>query len=531
MQVLRNRIGLLLFAAAFLSYLPGITWGLPTGTGPDRVFPWAYDDLSPLPALTETYHTFIRDSPDHWVAYPLLHYLTLAAAYSPYMLWLFVVRQWSHPAPVYPFGFADPASSLRVLTLIARLLSAAMAAGVVVIAWRIASLLWDRRTALVAAAIIFAPYPMFYYTKTANLEMPYLFWSALGLLAFAGIMAKGPTAGRAARMGAFAGLAAAAKDQAAGLFLAIPLYFLPWNKKLWPHFKTIWAWVALSFFAAGAVTYVIGSGLALGPQRYLDHLHFDFIGDKANAPFNDLYPATIAGALALAARIPSNLAWWFGPLLAVACLVGICRAERRIAVGLLLPVASYTAFFLLPLQYFRARHTLPIGFILGLFAAHGLCSSLKSSRWVAVFAALALAWPLTLSADLIYQMTHDSRVEAGKFLASAIPPQGSIADCGGSRKLPQLRPDVRIVELRDGAAAFDDLAGQRPEYVAAIPDWTRRPDREFSRVCPQALYDGLANGSLGYTLAGSFHTPSLVERQMMDYPTVNPPVLIYRRAQ
>lgn len=527
----KNRVGLLLFLAAFLAYLPGIGWGLPVATGPDRVFPWAYDDLSPLPALTETYHTFVHDTPDHWVAYPLLHYLTLALVYSPYLAWLFATGQWRQPSAVYPYGFADPVTALQVLTVIARLVSIAMAAGIVAIAYRAASMLWDRRTGLIAAAVVFAPYPMFYYSKTANLEIPYLFWSALGILAFIAMMVKGPSAVRAGWLGACAGLAAAAKDQAAGLFLLTPLYFLPWNRKLWPAVKPVWRSLALAFVVAGAVTYALGSGAALGPRRYFDHLHFLFIGDKANAPFNDLYPATLAGILALLARIPVTIAWWFGPLLAVACVFGLIKTNRRIAAGLLLPAAGYTVIFLLPLHYFKARHTLPVEFILGLFAAHGIALLLRNAtpRWTAAAVVATLAWPLFLSGDLIYQMTNDSRNEAGKWLAANMTPRSRIADCGGLRKMPHLRADVQIIELRDGAAAFDDLQRFKPEYVEVTPDWTGRDGFEFSRACPQSLYNRLASGDLGYRLSASFKTPSLVKRQMMDYPTVNPQVFIYRR--
>lgn len=522
---------LLLFAAALLAYLPGITWGLPVATGADRVFVWAYDDLSPLPALTETYHTFIHDSPDHWVAYPLLHYLTLAIAYSPYLLWMLLTGHWKSPSAVYPFGFTDPVGALQTLTVIARVVSAGMAAGVVVIAYRAASLLWDRRTGLLSAAIVFAPYPMFYYTKTANLEIPYLFWGSLGLLAFIGMLVRGPSARGAGWTGAFAGLAAAAKDQAAGLFLLMPLFFAPWNRKDWPRIRPVWWSLGLAFVLAGAVTYALGSGLALGPHRYLDHLHFLFVGDKSNAPFNDPYPATLAGTLTLLARIPAALAWWFGPMLALACVFGMVKERARILVGMLLPVAGYTALFLLPLHYFKARHTLPIGFVLALFAAHGLGSALKTwgPKGTAAVLALALAWPLVLSGDLVFQLNHDSRIEAGQWLAASMPTGSRIADCGGPRKMPHLREDVRIVQLHDGAAAFDDLNQQRPEFVEVTPDWTGRAGREFSRTCPQALYDGLADGSLGYELAGRFKTHSLVERQMMDYPTVNPQVFIYRR--
>jgi hypothetical protein len=280
----------------------------------------------------------------------------------------------------------------------------------------------------------------------------------------------------------------------------------------------------------GGLTYAVASGLAFGPRRYFDHLRWLFGGDKS-APFNDPYPATVAGTLALVARIPPALAWYFGPLALLAGMVGMAKEKGRVVAGMLLPILGYMALFLLPLHYFKARYLLPIGFVLALFAARGLSLALKSAgpKWTAAALALVLAWPLVLSEDLVFQMTHDSRIEAGRWLAASMPAGSRIADCGGPRKMPHLRKDVQIVQLRDGAAAFDDLNQQRPEFVEVTPDWTGRAGRELSRTCPQTLYDGLADGSLGYELAGSFKTHSLIERQMMDYPTVNPPVFIYRR--
>ena len=523
---------ILIFVLAFALYLPGITWGLPDATGPDRVFPWAYDDLSPLPALTESYHTFVADSPDHWVAYPLMHYLVLSASYSPYLAWLKLSGAWKAPAADWPYGFADTASALKALTLIARLVSILMGAGVIVIAYRMGTLLWDRRAGLLSAAIACLSYPMFYYTKTANLEIPYLFWTGLGMLVYATMMVRGANISRAGWLGVFAGFAAATKDQTAGFFLPMPLLFLPWRRAA-PAVRSGWWKMLMALIAVGAISYSLASGLVLGPHRYLDHVRWLFVGDQVNAAFNNLYPKTLAGTLALLARIPKTLVWWFGPLIVLAAIAGFVeRGTRRIALWMLLPTTSYVILFLIPLHYFKARHIVALGLLLALFAARGLSLTMErvSSGVVKVLILVAiLAWPAIMSGDLIFQMSHDSRYAAGSWLAANMPAGSRIADCGGSRKLPILRRDVRIVELKTGQVAFQDLAEQQPEFVEVIPDWTGRPGMELSRVCPQSLYDRLGDGSLGYELAASFKTHSLIDRQMMDYPTVNPPVLIYRR--
>jgi hypothetical protein len=520
-----------IFLVAVLLYLPGVDWGLPNATGPDRVSVWSYDDLSPLPALTEIYHTFLGGAPDRWVPYPLLHYLVLCAAYSPYLLFLILTGGMSAPGASYPFGLADPATAFRVLTVIARLVSVAMAAGTVVAAYRIGALLWDRRTGLLCAAITLVPFPMVYYSKTANVEVPYVFWSALGVWAYAVMLTSGVTVKRAVCLGICAGLAASTKDQAAGLFLLMPVALVWREIGQWPSKKRIVLRSAAALALTGAAVYAVASGLALEPARYRAHLQWLFVGNSTVLrDLNDVYPRTLLGIASLGAQTPVALFWSHGPVLlacALAALFAARRDPRRLA--LLLPPAGYVALFVLPLGYFFGRYAMPVGFFAGLFAAAGLAPLWQRSRALAAAAisVAALAWPVLLSADLVWQMANDSRQQAGEWLAASMPAGSRIADCGPVSKLPRLRNDVRILQLK--AQAAETLNSERPEYVAVIPDWSGRPGRAPSRICPESLREGLRDGSFGYDLVKRFKSRSLVARQLLDYPTVNPEVTIFQR--
>src|ERR1035438_3836657 len=136
----RNKTELLLFAIAFLWYLPGVAWGLPDASRPDGIYVWSYDDISPFPALMDTYR-IVGAASGNFIAYPLLHFLTIALFYSPYLLWLAATGGLKSPSPLYPFGFADPGTAFRVLTVIARMISVGMAAALVAVAYRTAALL------------------------------------------------------------------------------------------------------------------------------------------------------------------------------------------------------------------------------------------------------------------------------------------------------------------------------------------------------------------------------------------------------
>lgn len=531
--VARHRLECLIFILAVIFYLPAITWGVPLANGPNRSHTWAFDDISPMPAITETYHVFIRDTPTHWVPYPLLHYLTLTLAYGPYLLWLAITGRVGRPAPEYPFGFADPVSAVSNLTIVARLVSVAMAAAAVVVAFRIGRVVWDRRTALLCAAAAFVPYPMFYYAKTGNVEVPYLLWTSLALLFYARMALGGPDIRSAAALGLFAALSTATKDQAAGFFLLMPLLLLNHRR------SQKWRKSMIAFVATGAAVYAVASGLALRPSWYRDHIHWVFIGDRSVRIYNDPYPATVLGTLQLFARIPVEFWRWYGPAISVAALAGIFYVawRERPKLALLWPALSYVCLFLLPLHFFKARYIMPVIFVAGLYAARGLSLGFDwlkaNTRAVAVIAAPALAliftWPVLRSGDLVYQMLHDSRYAATAWLDSAMPPGGTISSCGSFQTMPQLRKDVDIVPLRDLQGAVADVEERRPDFIAVIPDWTGRPGHEYSRMCSE-LYGDLFSGSLPYEPVARFKTQSLFsETQLLDYPSVNPEVRIFRR--
>jgi hypothetical protein len=71
------------------------------------------------------------------------------------------------------------------------------------------------------------------------------------------------------------------------------------------------------------------------------------------------------------------------------------------------------------------------------------------------------------------------------------------------------------------------MADRAPDFVVVSPDWTSAPGAVHPRRFPADVYRRLRDDSLRYRLAASFKTPSLLERQRLDYPTVNPPVEIY----
>jgi 4-amino-4-deoxy-L-arabinose transferase-like glycosyltransferase len=536
-----HRVEILLFAAAVALYLPGIHWGLPQATSAERVKLWAYDDISPLPALTEVYHTFVRSAPDRWLAYPPLHHFLLGAAYAPYLGWLALTGQLSAPSPVFPYGLQDPVTAFRMLTVIARIVSILMAAGIVVAVYRAGLTLWDRKVGTLSALAVLVAYPMFYYSKTACLEIPYVFWASLALPVYARILTLGFSVKRAAVLGCFAALAVAAKDQAAGLFLLLPLALGVIHVRHWRAGRVSWWGPPSALLGAGGILYAFGSGLVFDPERYFAHVRWiTRPGGMLSEEFVSWYPETLwypetfAGTLALVGAVMQAQVKFVGPILAAFAVVAILEAARRdpAKLWMALPAVSYIATFIIPIHWFCLRYGMPVMLIVALFAGRGLALALRRAKirpLAALLGVVALGWPAFSSLDLVRHLFTDTRLEAERWLAAHMAPGDRIAALHHVNALPRIGPDVQVVAAPTGAAALTFLNAEKPEFLTVIPDWTSIPGTVWSKAYPEDLRQALEDYSLGYNLAATFDSGFWPSRPLLDYPAVSPPVRIYRR--
>ncbi len=536
----RRRTELLLFAAALACYLPGLTWGLPEPSSAAAVRVWAYDDLSPLPALTEVYHTFVRPAPDRWLAYPPLHHYLLVAAYAPYLGWLALTGQFAHPSPVFPYGLKDPVTAFRRLALIARLVSILMAGGIVVAVYRIGVRVWDRGPALWSSLIVLTAYPMFYYSKTACLEVPYLFWVSLATLVYARILSDGPDVRRMAFLGVFAALASATKDQAAALFLLlpIPLALEHWRSRRREGGR--WQ-AAAALVAAGGFTYAFASGMVFDLERYVAHVRWILRREgMLSEQFVSWYPESIwfsptfAGMIRKVGALVDAQTRFLGPLLIAGASMALIQTARREPAKLWLafPALSYLVTFLMAIGHFQLRYGMPVMLFFALFAGRGLAwlrQRLRTGPAFGLTALIVFAWPVHSSARLLSEMLHDTRLEAERWLRAQAAPGDRVAAAHEINALPRLPRGVVILRLPPGPAALIHLRAKQPEFVSVIPDWSSEPGTVRSRAYPRELFERLDDGSLGYRLAADFDSGFWPARPLLDYPAVSPPVRIYRR--
>ncbi|MGH7553971.1 MAG: glycosyltransferase family 39 protein [Longimicrobiales bacterium] len=553
-----TRAALIVALVAFAAYAAGLGWGLPHATGPDRVDSWGVDDEAPLGPLAEI-HNIIEPKANRNLGYPLLYSFVVAAAYSPYFAYLWATDGVRDLTPLFPFGLADPVSSLRTLALIAHLVTALMATAVVLGAFAAAHLAWGRRAGVIAALFAMTASPMFYYARTGNVDVPMLCFIALAFAAFAYIVVLGHTVRRAVLLGALVGLALATKEAAFGAFLGMPFVVLGVYRKQHPELAIgDWRFWKPHVLALGAALLALGagSGLFVEPGRYLAHLRYLTSRVTMMAEGNVTAPVatfsfTLSGhaeyAWTTVAGLTSILTVG-GLALALAGIV-ISATRRERAALLILPALTYLAYIFITLRVAQFRYLLPAAFLLAPFAARGTLAAWQA-RSAAVrvaglsVAALVLVVQSLRGADLTYQMINDSRFAAGRWLTQHARPGDRIEYFGPSQKLPPLDaewPTERAAEYRgmyvqarvDDAMVKEILAGWRERgtrFVIELPDHTSPPGVPHSHTFPPSLFDDMLRDLHGFRLVARFRTPPLfpwLPAIPLDYPTVNPPIHIF----
>jgi len=534
---------------AIALYAPMMGWGVPHATAPDRTHAFSVDEILPLEPLAEMHNTFVVSKPDRNYGYPWWHYFVVAVAYAPYVGYLMVSGGLSSPIPEFPFGLQDPVTSLRWLTLIGRSVTLLMAAGTVIASYYFSRILWGQFAGVIAAVLTMLSYLMWYYSRTGNLDVPAFFWSSVGFAIFATILVKGLTVQRAVLFGIFAGLAMATKDQALVFFLPFGLALL---LPRFNHSRGSAYQVKPLLFGLGAslLAYLIGTGMAVDPQRHLTHIYSMFFEQRRISNvglYRPPQPHTWHGTMELTHDyLKTLLAGISSPVLlasAAGALLVLRSAPSRLVV--LLPVPTLFLMLALPTGYAILRYVLPLTLFIDSFAAFFIVRLRRSflrPAWIPVLVILC-GWRLLIGVDLTYAQYHETRSAASEWFNAHARPGDRVGYFGIAQQLPHLPAEIntrRVADRPDWKGRFDHgpavlryLATEGPEYLAIIPDAYSKPGMDRSGDCPPEVYDALIRGATRYRQVAFFPTPSLLagpfRRPNLDYPSVSPPVRIFAR--
>ncbi len=477
-----RRIGVemaVIYLAAAAVFTVGISWGLPDYRG------WVVDEITPGQVEDILQHRFAGE----WATkYPPVHFGLLALV----------------SMPVYAAAAAglvdDTLQMYSQRFLIGRALSVGMALSILAFVYRLTRDEFGHRSARFAVIAAILVLPLTYYAKTANVDVPYLFWLTASWLFYVRTLRTGNM--MSACLFAVCGAAAiATKDQAYGFYVlpAAHLVFMalrrprPDSSPARPDRRTVFVIAAVSL---GSLLVFFNVPFNLAGVRE----HFRLIAGPASQPFR-MYASTVSGYVQMIRdsiwQVGSAMSW---PMLAFA-LCGVAdafRARALVIQRLLLSALSYYLTFVAVVMYHYDR------FFLGICLVLAIATGAWLDRWTRAgrpyrrlrlgLVGLAVVYGAARIVSLDALMLLDSRYYVERWLAERIRPDTRIAAEGSSIYLP--RQSV-LLWTRIGADAIA-LRTERPDFLILNAGYRTRASEEPG---PSAFYRSLDDGSAHYRQA------------------------------
>jgi hypothetical protein len=554
-----------ILAAFFVVRVVGIGWGLPASDG------WDNDGVAPRDFLAGLLETL---TPGSYYTYPPVHLLLLGIVTAPVTI-VALVKSPSLAAPdVVHTIIAVP--YMTAIAYVARATSLVMSLGVVWAIAKIAEELRGKRAGWCAAVFAGVNVPLTYYAHTTNLDVPYLFWSSLALLAFVQAIARREPR-RLRRAAVLAVLAIGTKDQAYALFLfGAPAALAAWfAMDAWArsHARTIakeTAWaigIALALFVVVDAVVFNPSGFRarvaflLGPasQNYA-HYSNDWVGrldviEDFFTRFEVYYPRVFA--LFVVGGLVAHFVWQR-------------RDRARLAAGLvpLLATISFTLAFNCIARRTDHRFLMPqavLEAVYGGMAVEALVFGIGRAiaAWparLAVAASFAVAAFDALNVDA--NLLLDSRYDAERWMAANVREGETIETYGLNVYMPRFPPQAHVVRVGPDANdhrsplpgveevtdAYGNARARRPRYIVVSSGWVWRYllDPAYfatteGRVLPQTqiengsdreatgYFKGLTTGQRGYRLAHQAAWSSKVWRPLDIHAATSREIWIYER--
>jgi 4-amino-4-deoxy-L-arabinose transferase-like glycosyltransferase len=510
-----------IYVVAGVVFSAGIWWGLPDYKG------WAPDELTP----GEVADFLERGFTGGWATtYPPLHYAVVAGFSTP----LYAAAS---------LGVLDRngLQGYTQLFVAGRMLSVAMAVGVIAMIYRLSRDELGGRAGRLAAAVLATVLPLTYYARTTNLDVPYLFWLAASLVCYIRAGRSGDT--RSYCLFALTGAAAiATKDQAYGFYvlpavsIAGRALFHARDTSPPPGVPSVRALCAMSAVFVAAM--LIFFNVAFNPSGVREHLRI--IVGPGSEPYR-MYPRSLAGH----GRMFAEAVWQIGtamswPMFAISAW-GTAQAVRARIPSirrLFLPAVSYYLTFITVVMYPYDRFFLGICIPLAVGAGWWLDRWTRAGaprrRLRIAIAGIALAFAAARVVAFDALTILDSRYEVERWLVARTGPGTVIGAEGPSQYLP--RPSrVLWNPVPQDLGALESL---HPDFLVVNLGYARRG------AAHNQFYDALDNGSAGYRRALRYRTSvplsplrwearfdQLAEDPFSNLTKVNPVIDVYERVR
>lgn len=448
-----------ILAGSAVLNLVGLGWGLPGGQ-------WVGDEIGPLDILDALSQ---RYSHGWFQIYAPLHYYVLTLAYTPALAldWLGLIT-------------LHTTLGHTLMVVSGRAVSVVMGAGILLATFLCGRRAFGWRAALFASTILALAAPFIYYAKTANVDVPYLFWLALSLVFYLRVLGGASLADYVCWAGT-AAFAICTKDQAYAFCISMPVVVL---YEMWranrraglPHplREAVTDRRVVAAAVTAVVVFALCHNIAFNATGFVRHVHW-ITGQKL-ADYRAFEP-TIRGRLSLLGLTVHLVELTWGWPLFVVSVAGVIGAmatagHRRIAVWLLVPVASYYLGFVNVVLYNYDRFVLPICLVLvqfGGFAIDRLTAGSASFRpWRLAGVGALFGYTLLYSGTVDALMVNDSRYAVEQWLASHVGRDDLVGRSGLPRYLPRL-DRFRSMDI----GSLETLTRARPAFFVLNADYTR----------------------------------------------------------
>jgi len=493
-----------LFVAGLVLYGSAIGWGLPETEPRERPDSWATDELAPAGLLEEIANTIYFRSGVYNPKYPFFGYVIQGAPTLPYYLAVAGLDTTK----------ARTLAVARPMGYLARATTVVLAAGLSVVAWETAAVLWGANAGWIAGLLTLLFPPLFYYGRTSNVDGPALFFTGVAMWAFARILREGLTAETSRWLAVSAALAIATKDAAFGAIVPVGVVvaLIEWRRGR--------ALVVRTALLSAAV-YLVASGLLLNPDRYWKHIQFIRHGSTRHYGFHYGSKRPWDEVLLQSGSFVADHLGW---LLMAAVLTGcvLCwRRERKLLLWLL-PAAGVIALTILPARFVVYRFPMTTSYLLLFFAALALARVFAWRRWAGtLLLVLVCATQAVKGIDMTWLMWHDSRYEAGDWIARNARPGDRIGYYGTEpNKLPFTDPALPLVP---GPTQLPVAGG--PEFLLIVPYQAYETTHEYN--LPEETYQAMRAGTAGYRQMVGIRGEALIGRRPLI--AVSPAVKIFVR--
>jgi len=538
--------GLYFIAAVYHS-----SWGLPNGNQT-----WAADSVAPMTPLAVAYKTFAEhgyDSGYFYFKYPVGHQLLLAAATAPVVVFAYARGDLSGISTDYPFGFTKPELYLSAMAMIARLLSAFFATGIVALIGEIARRAYDERAGLFAALVAAGCYPLLFYAHTSNVETAYLFWAMLALYgAMRGVEDGAPRG--LLLMGAAAAMAISTKEQILGFVALLPLVIVG-RQWLGARGRTgLDRWMPPGAIGGAllAVAVWLGANAAFfNPSGFLNRIRFlthslplevreKYAGYEFPIDFSTSWTFTdeLAHIGKVLAAVVSSLGW---PA-AIAAIAGIVLLAMRRRAALLYALAAAAGYYMVSLRVLKQvelRYVMPWS-VLAAVPAGAFLARLVARGRLGGFAGTAIvAFGLLYSSEVLRLLASDARYEAETWMAPYLERGHSVEVYQSWTYLPRWEHAPSVHKPPTDAMSIAAVNDRRPDFIVISskgkegitmypnPDWRDGRGMMLVRVDNVRMLEALESGDLGYERVQRFERRAWVPRELIT--SLNPAIDVYRR--